>query len=86
MKKLIVFATMLTIALTAAEAVALPKKPPIDFEKLIETAKRKVYPALVYVKPIRKDLSSGEAKQTEIYGSGTISTKISKFISEYINI
>ncbi len=72
MKKLIVFSAMLAIALTAAEAVALPKKSPIDFEKLIETAKRKVYPALVYVKPIRKDLSSGEAKQTEIYGSGVI--------------
>ena len=43
-----------------------------DFQEVIETAKRKVYPALVFVKPVQEDLSEGEAKRVEVLGSGVI--------------
>jgi len=46
----------------------------IDFERVIETAKRKVFPALVYVKPIRETHSTGEKRMQEVFGSGVIIT------------
>ncbi len=44
----------------------------IDFQKIIATAKRKVYPALVFVKPIRETFLSGERRRAEMFGSGVI--------------
>jgi serine protease Do len=44
----------------------------IDFQKIIATAKRKVYPALVFVKPIRETFVSGERRRAEMLGSGVI--------------
>jgi len=44
----------------------------IDFQRIINTAKSKVYPALVYVKPIRETFRSGERQRTEVFGSGVI--------------
>jgi serine protease Do len=44
----------------------------IDFQKIIETAKRRVYPALVFVKPVQEDLSEGESRRVEVLGSGVI--------------
>ena len=44
----------------------------IDFEQIIETAKKRVFPALVFVKPIREEYSSGEKTRAEILGSGVI--------------
>lgn len=43
-----------------------------DFQAVVETAKRKVYPALVFVKPVQEDLSDGEVRRVEILGSGVI--------------
>jgi len=43
-----------------------------DFQAVIETAKRHVYPALVFVKPVQEDLSEGESRRVEILGSGVI--------------
>jgi S1-C subfamily serine protease len=43
-----------------------------DIQELIETAKRRVYPALVFVKPVQEDLSEGEARRVEVLGSGVI--------------
>jgi S1-C subfamily serine protease len=43
-----------------------------DFQTVIETAKRHVYPALVFVKPVQEDLSEGESRRVEILGSGVI--------------
>jgi serine protease Do len=56
-----------------AEA-ADPEHPsaPINFEQVIETAKRRVYPALVFVKPVQEDLSEGESQRVEVLGSGVI--------------
>jgi len=44
----------------------------IDFQKIIATAKRTVYPALVFVKPIRETFGSGERQRAEVFGSGVI--------------
>jgi serine protease Do len=44
----------------------------IDFQKIIATAKRRVYPTLVFVKPIQETFESGERRRTEVFGSGVI--------------
>ncbi len=51
-----------------------PKKAsgPIDFRKVIARAKGRVYPAIVFVKPIREEYSAGEKKKQEVFGSGAI--------------
>lgn len=43
-----------------------------DFEKILTNAKRKVFPSLVYIKPIREEFGAGEKKQQEVFGSGVI--------------
>ena len=47
-------------------------KERLDFEQIIATAKKRVFPALVFVKPIREEFGSGEKKRAEILGSGVI--------------
>ncbi len=44
----------------------------IDFRAVIARAKGKVYPAIVFVKPIREEYSAGERKKQEVFGSGAI--------------
>ncbi|HAU38114.1 MAG TPA: hypothetical protein DCX07_10420, partial [Phycisphaerales bacterium] len=41
-------------------------------EPMIEVAKDKVYPALVFVKPIRETFEAGERQRAEVFGSGVI--------------
>ena len=38
----------------------------VDFQKIIATAKRRVYPALVHVKPIKEEFGSGERQRQEL--------------------
>jgi serine protease Do len=45
---------------------------PIDFQKIIASAKQKVYPCLVFVKPIRETFEGGERQRVEVFGSGVI--------------
>jgi serine protease Do len=45
---------------------------PIDFQKIIASAKQKVYPCLVFVKPIRETFEGGERQRIEVFGSGVI--------------
>ena len=45
---------------------------PIDFQRIIASAKRKVYPCLVFVKPIRETFEGGERQRVEVFGSGVI--------------
>ncbi len=54
------------------EPPAVPAKDRLDFEQIIATAKKRVFPALVFVKPIREEFGSGEKKRAEIFGSGVI--------------
>ncbi|MFP4379734.1 MAG: trypsin-like peptidase domain-containing protein [Candidatus Sumerlaeia bacterium] len=52
------------------------EKPPIrqpqNFQQIIEGAKEKVFPALVFVKPIVEEYSSGEKTKHQVFGSGVI--------------
>ena len=48
------------------------KSRPIDFQKIIAAAKQKVYPCLVFVKPIRETFEGGERQRVEVFGSGVI--------------
>ena len=43
-----------------------------DFRRIIEAAKARVFPALVFVKPIREEFSGGEQQRQEVFGSGVI--------------
>jgi len=45
---------------------------PADFREIIERAKEKVFPALVYIKPIKEEYLSGEKRKKQIFGSGVI--------------
>ncbi|MDI6733260.1 MAG: trypsin-like peptidase domain-containing protein [Planctomycetota bacterium] len=44
----------------------------IDFESIIENAKEKVFPTLVYVKPTIEEYERGKRKQVLVAGSGVI--------------
>jgi S1-C subfamily serine protease len=57
--------------LAASDARSEDRKP-LDFEAVIETAKAKVFPALVFVRPGQEDLSAGEKRRVEVFGSGVI--------------
>lgn len=48
------------------------RRRPVDFEKIITTAKERVFPALVYVKPIRETYEEGEKEREQVFGSGVI--------------
>ncbi len=65
MKKLLVLsvAIFLAVSLGCAEPSG---------EKGIQKAISKVYPALVFVKPIHQDLSAGEKRSFQVFGSGSI--------------
>jgi serine protease Do len=43
-----------------------------NVQTAIETAKAKVYPTLVFVKPIQEEYRSGERQRQEVWGSGVI--------------
>jgi len=43
-----------------------------DFVRLINTAKRKVYPVIVYLKPIQTTFEEGEQAERQVIGSGVI--------------
>ena len=48
-------------ALLAGCATPAPEAPaPVDFRQTIQTAEKAVFPALVYIRVVRKDLSSGK--------------------------
>jgi len=68
---LLVWATTQPAGAPAGQRVATARAP-LDFEQIIETAKRKVYPALVFVKPITETYESGERQRQEVFGSGVI--------------
>jgi S1-C subfamily serine protease len=64
--------TALPLLAGAARPVEGAEPERLDFQAIIETAKRRVYPALVFVKPVQEDLSEGESRRVEVLGSGVI--------------
>jgi serine protease Do len=65
-------ALLLPLLLGSAAEVRAAEPEALDFQAIIETAKRRVYPALVFVKPVQEDLSEGESRRVEVLGSGVI--------------
>jgi S1-C subfamily serine protease len=65
-------AALLLVGGGGPRALSAAGEEQIDFQKIIETAKRRVYPALVFVKPVQEDLSEGESRRVEVLGSGVI--------------
>jgi serine protease Do len=69
---------VVTIVLLSGSAVGAqnpadqPKTTAADFRRIIETAKSRVYPALIFVKPIREEFSGGEQRRQEVFGSGVL--------------
>jgi serine protease Do len=61
-------------ACTGCTALGLKEapRPPIDFEEIITTAKARIFPGLVYVKPIRETYEEGEKEREQVFGSGVI--------------
>jgi serine protease Do len=49
-----------------------PTEAPLDFRQIILNAKTEVFPALIFVKPIVEEYSSGIKRQQEVFGSGVI--------------
>ena len=62
----------LVVSIDATRGVAADDKKPLDFEAVIENAKARVFPALVFVRPVQEDLSGGESRRVEVFGSGVI--------------
>ncbi len=60
------------LAAAAALGCSSRQETAIDFRAVIARAKGKVYPAIVFVKPIRAEYSAGERKKQEVFGSGAI--------------
>jgi S1-C subfamily serine protease len=70
---LLFLATVLVLARAAAVPGAdAEERRPLDFQAVIETAKARVFPALVFVRPLQEDLSGGETRRVEAFGSGVI--------------
>ena len=65
-------ALALAALLSSARPAGSDERKPLDFEAVIETAKAKVFPALVFVRPVQEDLSGGEKRRIEVFGSGVI--------------
>jgi len=59
-------------ALLAGCASAPPAAAPADFRDTIERAQHAVFPALVYIRVVRKDLSSGKDEKGVVSGSGVV--------------
>ena len=60
------------LVVLAAGLTGCSTSQPIDFQGIIANAKQKVYPALVFVKPIQEEYRSGERQRQEVWGSGVI--------------
>jgi len=55
-----------------ATAQTASEQNQLDFRKIILHAKEEVFPALIFVKPIVEEFTSGEKKQLEVFGSGVL--------------
>lgn len=54
-----------------------------DFSKIISEAKQKVFPALVFVKPIIEDYESGKLTRLQVFGSGVIISADGYVVTNY---
>lgn len=62
---------LLAFALGGCGAIGLQRHPD-NFQEILDRAKKQVFPALVFVKPIVEDFESGEKRKHQVFGSGVI--------------
>ncbi len=55
----------------------------LDFVRVINTAKRKVYPVIVYLMPIQETFERGEQAEREVIGSGVIISADGYVVTNY---
>lgn len=55
----------------------------MDFQKIIATAKNRVYPTLVFVKPVQETFEQGQRQRAEVFGSGVIIDKAGYVVTNY---
>ncbi len=58
-------------------------RKPLDFEGVIENAKARVFPSLVFVRPVQEDLSGGEKRRVEVFGSGILVSDDGYVVTNY---
>ena len=80
MKKLL---PLLAAAALLAGCASAPPAASVDFRETIETAQRAVFPALVYIRVVRKDLSSGKDEKGVVSGSGVVITPDGELLTNH---
>ena len=55
----------------------------VDFVRVITSAKRKVFPVIVYLKPIQETFAGGEKAEVEVIGSGVIISPDGYVVTNY---
>ncbi|MCI0362704.1 MAG: trypsin-like peptidase domain-containing protein [Phycisphaerales bacterium] len=78
MKKLVIVCMVLATAVAghamAQDSALREAEQHLDFREVVQHAKTKVYPAVVYIRCIRESNESGERKSQQVSGSGVIVT------------
>jgi len=67
-------ALVMPVAIGQQPAIPEGEAPPINLRNVMEQAKGRVFPALVFVKPIVEDYEMGEKQKRQVFGSGVIIT------------
>ena len=66
-----------------AQTPALDAANRLDFRQVIQSAKTGVFPAVVYIKCVREDNTSGEKKGQEVSGSGVLITPEGQILTNW---
>ena len=75
---------LLAAAALLSGCATVPSAPEaIDFRETIETAQRAVFPALVYIRVVCKDLSSGKDEKGVVSGSGVVITPEGELLTNH---
>jgi S1-C subfamily serine protease len=66
------FASAVVLVRAPSAPAGSEDRRPLDFPTVIETAKERVFPALVFLRPVQEDLTGGEKRRVEVFGSGVV--------------
>ena len=72
MRRTGILTTAAALALLAVGCATGPGGRRINFARVINSAKQKVFPAIVYLKPIQERYEGGEQTEMQVIGSGVI--------------
>lgn len=69
---LLATAAAATLALTTVSRATVPETVTLDFREIVQSAKDKVFPAVVYIRVVAEDFQGGKKESYEASGSGVI--------------